>query len=103
MNISKTSIFLMIALLAVSFVLSGCSGFGIGTPSNYQRKYYQGYNSLDMKFATASPPDIFYYDPQSSDNEIPIVINVQNKGAADTYGVIFIQGYDPHIMQIAGG
>jgi len=103
MNKTHNMIILMFAVVFIVLILSGCSLTSTGN-NYYNKKYYQGYDSLDMKFLDASPPTIFYYDPTAgANNEIPITISVHNKGAADVYGVIFITGYDPHIMAMPGG
>ena len=100
MNRTK-GIFIGISILLVLFV-SGCSGFGINRGNSGNRNYYQGYDSLDLKFSNEAPPAMFYYDPQG-DNEIPIIVEVRNKGASDSYGAIYVHGYDPHVIQVAGG
>ena len=89
-------------LILAIIVISGCS-VGPNTGSNYQRKYYQGYDSLEIKFLDESPPYKFYYNSDGSDNEIPVVLDVKNKGASDAYGAIYIHGYDPNIIEVAGG
>lgn len=89
-------------LIIAVIVISGCS-VGPNSGSNYQRKYYQGYDSLDIKFLDESPPTRFYYNSDGSDNEIPVVLEVKNKGASDAYGAIYIHGYDPKIVEVAGG
>src|SRR3989338_5141294 len=90
----------LIAILVLAILVAGC---GVNTGPNYQRKYYQGYDSLDMKFLDGSPPITFYYDSEGIDNEIPIVVQVENKGASDAYGALFIHGFDPNFVEIAGG
>ncbi|MGV8151054.1 MAG: hypothetical protein ACP5NV_04965 [Candidatus Woesearchaeota archaeon] len=94
-------IVLGIALFVV-LIVSGCS-VGPNSGSNYQKKYYQGYDSLEVQFLDESPPTTFYYDSRGTDNEIPVVVQVKNKGASDAYGAIFIHGYDPKIIEVAGG
>jgi hypothetical protein len=102
MKFDKNVIALSAAIIIVVFMISGCDGISSGN-NLYNRKYYQGYDSLQLSFLTDSPPSTFPYDPTSTQNEIPVVVQVKNLGAADTYGVLFIHGYDPHIMQVAGG
>lgn len=89
-------------LIVGIFIISGCS-LGPNTGSNYQRKYYQGYDSLDLKFLEESPPNIFYYTFNGDNNEIPVVVQVKNLGASDAYGAIYIHGYDPNAIEVAGG
>lgn len=92
---------IVLAILSV-LVISGCS-IGPNRGTSYQKRYYQGYDSLDMKFLDGSPPNTFYYDSESFNNEIPIAVEVRNKGASQAYGAIFIHGYDPNIIEVAGG
>jgi len=95
-------ILLIMSALAVLTVVSGCSQYG----SQANQKYYTGYNSVEMSFLTDSPPTTFYYDSQAAEgsavNTIPISVQVQNLGAADTYGALFIQGFDPNIVAVQG-
>ncbi len=92
---------IVLVILSV-LAVSGCS-IGPNSGSSYTKKYYQGYDSLDIRFLDESPPTRFYYDSESFDNEIPIVVEVKNKGASNAYGAIFIHGYDPNIVEVAGG
>ncbi len=98
MNKRWAFVLMIIAVL----VISGC-GVGPNRGTSYQKKYYQGYDSLDIKFLDESPPTRFYYDSEGIDNEIPVVVEVRNKGASDAYGAIYIHGYDPKIVEVAGG
>ena len=94
----STSLLLIVACLVL--VISGCS---IGNNTTYaNKKYYQGYDSLSMSFVQNSPPLLFNYDPTGF-NEIPIVVQVNNKGASDACGGIYIHGFDPHMIEVAGG
>jgi hypothetical protein len=96
-----SKILVIIALLGVILVSSGCSG-----TNNSATKYYTGYNSWEMSFLSDSPPSIFYYDSQaeygSDVNTIPIYVQVENKGSSDSYGAIFIHGFDPNIVAVEG-
>jgi hypothetical protein len=93
---------ILIVLILGIVIVSGCSGINTGT-NNANKKYYQGYDSLDMKFMTDSPPSLFYYDHDSMENEIPILVQITNKGASDAYGALYVHGYDPGMIQVAGG
>lgn len=88
---------IIIAITTLLF-MTGCSSGG--TSAN--KKYYTGYDSIDMKFSGDTPPAIFYYDSESDENEIPIVLEVKNKGASDSYGALYISGYDTHFISLAG-
>ncbi|GIU69344.1 MAG: hypothetical protein KatS3mg002_0580 [Candidatus Woesearchaeota archaeon] len=81
--------------------VSGCS-VGPNKGSNYIKKYYQGYDSLELRFLDESPPSRFYYDPEGY-NEIPIVVELKNKGSSYAFGSLYIHGYDPNIIEVAGG
>jgi len=97
----KNWFFLSIVLVIFALVLSGCGQTG----ANAQPKYYTGYNSLDLKFLQDSPPTIFYYDSQATNpqvNTIPIDVQVTNLGSSDTYGALFVYGFDPHIVGVDG-
>jgi hypothetical protein len=88
-------------LVSLAFILSGCNGVTSGnTP--YNKKYYTGYDSLQMRFLPESPPNTFYYD-QKGFNEIPIIVEVKNTGAADSMGGLYVHGIDPNMIQLAGG
>jgi hypothetical protein len=93
-------LFLMVGLLAVVALISGCSG----ASTNVSQKYYTGYNSLEMSFLSDSPPTTFYYDGEatagSQVNMIPINVQIQNKGSSDSYGAIFVHGFDPNIVSV---
>jgi len=91
----------VVALLLIIVFVSGCSGPITGGSSS--KKYYKGYDSIELKFLEDTPPYMFYYDDTSFDNEIPIVIQVANKGASNAVGGIYIHGYDPHFIQVSGG
>lgn len=98
---NKRWVFVLLILSVL--VVSGCS-VGPNRGTNYQKKYYQGYDSLELRFLDESPPTRFYYDNSpNANNEIPVVVEVRNKGASQAYGAIFIHGYDPNIIEVAGG
>jgi hypothetical protein len=86
-----------------SLVLSGCS---VGPSYGYtdvNKKYYQGYDSLQMEFLQDSPPYVFYYDSENpTNNEIPIIVQVKNTGVSDAFGALYIHGYDRSIISVAG-
>ena len=96
--------FIVITLVFVLFLITGCGS----TLSNSQQKYYTGYNSIQMAFLSDSPPPVFYYDSESAKNgnyqanTIPISVQIDNKGSSDSYGAIFIHGFDPNIVSVGG-
>ncbi|HYD03266.1 MAG TPA: hypothetical protein VEC16_03110 [Alphaproteobacteria bacterium] len=94
--------FFILGLILALVVISGCSG-----TSNAQRRYYTGYESVEMRFLQDTPPTIFYYDSQASptqfdQNTIPINVEVYNRGSSDTFGALFIHGFDPNIVAVQG-
>ena len=97
----KGRIFLITTLIALVILISGCSQYG----AQANQKYYTGYNSVEMGFQSDSPPSVFYYDSQAADatvNTIPINVQIQNLGSSDSYGALFIHGFDPNIVAIQG-
>jgi len=97
----KNKLVMIIALMSVLFLITGCGS----TTSNAQKKYYTGYDSVQMRFLSDSPPSTFYYDSEAQDievNTIPIFVELYNKGSSDTYGALFIHGFDPNIVAIQG-
>jgi hypothetical protein len=96
----KNKLFLITAILVLGIILTGC-----GTTSNVSGKYYTGYNSIEMHFLTDSPPVTFYYDSEATDiqsNTIPISVELDNMGSSDSFGALFIHGFDPNIVAIDG-
>jgi len=89
---------IILLILALIFLISGCTGGGIDN-SSLNTKYYQGYDSLEMTFLTDSPPSLFTYDQQGN-NEMPITVQIKNKGASDSYGALYVHGYDPSIIDL---
>jgi hypothetical protein len=100
----RNKVFLAIVLVAVGVIISGCSG-STNPSSKTGPKYYQGYESIEMKFLEDSPPLTFYYDSTEDDyqvNTIPIFVELYNKGSSNSYGALFIHGLDPNIVAIQG-
>jgi hypothetical protein len=103
----KNKAFLILTIVLIIFTVTGCASFstnGNGN-ANANRKYYTGYNSVEMNFLQDSPPAIFYYDSEADDmesNTIPIHVEVYNKGSSDTFGALFIHGFDPNIVAVGG-
>lgn len=98
---SNNKLMMIITILSVLFLVTGCGS----TTSNVQKKYYTGYDSVQMRFLSDSPPSVFYYDSEAQNmemNTIPIFVEVYNKGSSDTYGALFIHGFDPNIVAIQG-
>ncbi len=97
---NHNKIFLILGVVIAITTLLFMTGCTTGGSTNKQ--YYKGYDNIDMEFASESPPNIFYYDSDSRENEIPIIVEVKNKGASDSYGALYISGYDRHFISLAG-
>ncbi len=98
---SKNKIFLILIMLAVLVFITGCGS------SNTAKKYYTGYNSVEMRFLEDTPPTTMFYDSQADinnfqENTIPINVELYNKGSSNSYGALFIHGFDPNIVAVAG-
>jgi len=93
----------MVTLACVLIIITGCTTIGGNTTS---KKYYTGYDSIEMNFLDDSPPPIFYYDSAadlaSQVNTIPIHVELYNKGSSDSYGALFISGFDPTLVAVQG-
>ncbi|MFA5796707.1 MAG: hypothetical protein WC916_01560 [Candidatus Woesearchaeota archaeon] len=103
-NISPRTVLLLVILSVTVFIITGCSGTSSSSTSN---KQYTGYDSIEMTFANQAPPDQVNLEADcakysSCDNEIPIIIQLKNKGASDTAVEIFLHGYDQNIISVAG-
>lgn len=93
----------LILILAVLLLVSSCDMGGDG-PTDPD-SYYKGYDSVAMKFVPGNPPKQAYYysrNVQTGDNSFPIIVELQNKGVAETYGGLYISGYDPGFISIDG-
>jgi hypothetical protein len=104
LKLSSTKLFLIAMLIISIVILSGC--VNSTNPSRKTGpKYYQGYESIEMKFLEDSPPYMFYYDSESyspQENTIPIFVELYNKGSSNSYGALFIHGLDPNIVAVQG-
>jgi hypothetical protein len=99
----RNKTFLMLTIIVMLVLISGCDSTTNSTNAN--RKYYTGYGSVEMSFLQDSPPLIFYYDSQASDyesNTIPIFVQLYNRGSSDTFGALFVHGFDPNIISVDG-
>jgi len=91
-------------LVMMVLTLTGC-GNSTNPSSKTGPKYYQGYESIEMKFLEESPPFRFYYDSEADDirdNTLPIFVELYNKGSSNSYGALFVHGLDPNIIAIQG-
>jgi hypothetical protein len=97
----KNKLFLVLTFVSVLVLITGC-----GSTANVSKKYFTGYNSVDMNFLADSPPSIFYYDSEavigSEINTLPINVQIANQGSADSYGALFVSGFDPLLVSFDG-
>jgi hypothetical protein len=82
-------------------ILTSCTGGGTGSKAD---PYFTGYDGAAMRLPPGSAPKIFYYysSPRPGDNLLSYNLEVANKGAADTYGGVYISGYDPTFIKVTG-
>lgn len=98
----RTLPILLLSLFLAS-TLTACSGLGGGTK---QDPYFTGYDGAAMRLPPGSAPKTFYYYSTmrnaDTDNRLFYNLEVANKGAADTYGGVYISGYDPTFIKVKG-
>jgi hypothetical protein len=101
----KKSAFLIIPLVLISlFLFIGCDGLGGGSSVRNEDSYFKGYDGVSMKVMPGTPSTAYYYsqNPTVGDNVVNFNIQVQNTGSADTYGGVYISGYDPNFIEVDG-
>lgn len=87
-------LFLLTALIALSY---GCGGGGIANTNNYRT----GTRGIEINYAASSPPDEVYYSDSGSAVQVPVALEVWNRGAESGSGKIFFDGYDPAVFGLA--
>jgi hypothetical protein len=94
----KRLIGIVLFLIAVSFIFSGCAGIRRpgSRPEDVEEDVHRGTRGLVMEFASNLPPNkIFDIDA------LDIFIELENKGAADLRGnrcFLFLSGFDQSIF-----
>jgi hypothetical protein len=83
---------LLTVLIAFSY---GCGGGGTANTNNYRT----GTRGIEINYAASSPPDQVYYS--GSTVQVPVAIEVWNRGAESGSGKIFFDGYDPAVFGLA--
>jgi len=90
------TIFVLI-ILVTSISSCGVGGGGVGDgggEGDFQP--HTGTQSLEMLFSPGSPPSVIY----SNQNNIPMLLEIRNKGAHPLSGQIFLSGFDSNIITI---
>ncbi len=94
----------LLFLLLTSLLLTACSSLSGGKQGRPEdARYYQGYDGVDVRFADLdSPPRKLYYYSDRPDNTFDITVQVQNKGSSYARGGLYLSGYDPQMIDVAG-
>lgn len=92
---------LSLPVLLLAFFLSSCTTGGSGTTTD---NYFTGYDGVAMRFLPGTPNVAYYYTTpyQTGDNTFSFNVEVADKGSADTYGGLYISGYDPGFIKVDG-
>ncbi len=108
-NVRFNNNFLLVVLVILLFVLSGCSDFsfssrGAGHRDLTNDKYYHGTEGIRMRFVPGSPPPRLYYYAGGSDeeNSFDVAIEVHNVGSSDAIGAVYLSGFSPDIFFFEG-
>ena len=83
-------LFSIMVFAALSY---GCDSNGGSATNNYRT----GTRGIEINYAASSPPSEVYYSAGSS-AEIPVALEIWNRGAESGSGTIFFDGYDPNIF-----
>ncbi len=81
----------LIILISLTLLLTGCVGGGDTSP---HQDYHTGKEGVVAKFMEGSPPETI-----TTGMQVPIIVDVQNKGAVDTTAYLFLSGFDTTILQ----
>jgi hypothetical protein len=94
----------LIALLLVLVMMSGCSIWSNRQVDPEYENFYQGTQGVEMRFLQGSPPPrLFYYANDATyENTFSISVELRNVGASDAIGALYISGYSPHIIRVVG-
>ncbi|MCB9358602.1 hypothetical protein H6503_01600 [Candidatus Woesearchaeota archaeon] len=95
----KVTIFSILTMLALTMLLSSCSG-NSNSNSNILYEYRTGTYGLELEFTPNSPPYIVYAEDQS----FPVTVEIKNKGVFPGEGdgalnaVLYYLGFDKDII-----
>ncbi len=93
---------LIIALLFLALILNGCASGPFTRPSNPGNEdYFTGSEGIRMQFEPGSPPPRFFYH-SGEENTFDMTVRVENVGASDTIGALYISGFSPNLIEIEG-
>lgn len=103
----KRGLLITIALLLlIILALSACSRIPRTRQSQFinfeDNKYYQGFQGVEMRFVPGLPPYKMYYYGSDYDNNFDVNVEVANIGSSWARGGLFLSGYDPNMMDVAG-
>ncbi|MFH0870795.1 MAG: hypothetical protein V1866_07110 [archaeon] len=90
-------------LLILALSITACSGIPSSAGKKpAETKYYQGYKGVETTVTRAMPPDKMYFYGDTEDNTFDVNVEVANQGASWARGGLYISGYDPTMIEIAG-
>jgi len=97
--VATTTKVILVLLLGLMVVLTSCQIRGGDNPDD---KYFTGTDGVRMEFVdSGSPPLRMYYYPQDT-NDFSVNVKVHNRGASFSRGGIYLSGYDPGMIHVAG-
>lgn len=99
-SINKQSMIFLLLLVAV-LAIAGCGNSANRCSEGDNCIYYQGSRGIITLLET--PPNYMYYrsgDIGTGANDIDINVRLQNDGASDSMGAVFISGFAPELFEI---
>lgn len=98
---SKT--YLILILIVALFIMAGCDNRGSKCTAGESCVYYSGTEGIRMYLE--NPPNTMYYRTEDrymeGGNEMEINVMVENKGASDSRGAVFLAGFPPEVTQMS--
>jgi hypothetical protein len=73
----------------------GCSSGGSSTTNNYRT----GTKGIEINYALSSPPSEVYYST-GAPADVPVTLEMWNRGAESGSGTVFFDGYDPSMFAL---
>lgn len=91
-------------LVFTLFLLTSCGFTSSGSSSDRENEeYFRGTEGVYMEFVHgAPPPRLFYYGPDPVANEFELAVDLENRGASDAIGAIYVSGFSPDIIRLDG-
>jgi hypothetical protein len=87
-----------VGLLLCFCLLIALSGCGSGDGKTVNTKVQSGKEGVSINFLTNVPPSIIYVGKDISQNEIPVELEVYNKGTSKTNVEIIYHGFDEKVI-----